>query len=211
MTALKALISISRRLERFEGQKNMGAWRSSRAFETLMMRMLGLMAFSTTSGMGLLLLVKRNGDFGARTNPLWRFHLRLPCTCVHDFSFLMPCVHSPIGCGTAGLFSQRINARGIHSVASHSPRHSKQAERPIQKAEHISNVFLPQVKCTQSSFYNCGRTTRTLKICHRVQHNENVPTKRALLFLVGYEDHLRKKVASPGPRREPECDGTCTD
>lgn len=86
MTALKALISISRRLERFVGQKNMGAWRSSRAFETLMMRMLGLMAFSTTSGMGLLLLVKRNGDFGARTNPLWRFHLRLPCTCVHDFS-----------------------------------------------------------------------------------------------------------------------------
>jgi hypothetical protein len=68
MTALKALISSSRRLERFEGQKNMGAWRSSRAFETLMMRMLGLMAFSTTSGMGLLLLVKRNGDFGARTN-----------------------------------------------------------------------------------------------------------------------------------------------
>ena len=43
----------------------MGDWRSSRAFETLMMRMLGLMAFSTTSGMGLLLLVKRNGDFGA--------------------------------------------------------------------------------------------------------------------------------------------------
>jgi hypothetical protein len=65
----------------------MADWRSSRAFETLMMRMLGLMAFSTTSGMGLLLLVKRNGDFGApEPSLLWRAYHCLPCTCVHDFS-----------------------------------------------------------------------------------------------------------------------------
>ena len=31
-----------------------------------MLRMLGVMAFATSSGMGLLLLVKNNGDFGAR-------------------------------------------------------------------------------------------------------------------------------------------------
>ena len=61
----------------------MADWRSSRAFETLMMRMLGLMAFSTTSGMGLLLLVKRNGDFGARTN---LSGVSIYACRVHDFS-----------------------------------------------------------------------------------------------------------------------------
>ena len=41
-------------------------WRSSKAFERLTVRMLGLMAFATASGMGLLILVKQNNEFGAR-------------------------------------------------------------------------------------------------------------------------------------------------
>lgn len=195
----------SRRLERIERKGHMGDWRSSRAFETLMMRMLGLMAFSTTSGMGLLLLVKRNGDFGAHEPSL-----AFPSTpaVVYLMTSHAVCAQSHwMWNGRAILAKDKCAWNSFGRVALTSPL---KAGRAADK-EGGAHLELPQVKCTQSSFYNCGRTTRTLKICHRVQHNENVPTKRALLFLVGYEDHLRKKVASPGPRREPECDGTCTD
>ena len=42
------------------------SWRSSRSFEQFLVRMMGVMAFGTAGVMGVLLLVKKNHDFGKR-------------------------------------------------------------------------------------------------------------------------------------------------
>ena len=40
------------------------SWRNSKNFEQFLVRMMGVMAFGTAGVMGVLLLVKRNHDFG---------------------------------------------------------------------------------------------------------------------------------------------------
>jgi hypothetical protein len=50
------------------------SWRRSQAFEKLMGRMLLVMAFGTTGGMGLLIMAQRQPEFGTHTRPWFRTH-----------------------------------------------------------------------------------------------------------------------------------------
>ena len=48
------------------------SWRRSKAFEVLCARILLVTGFGTIGGMSLLVLLKRNGDFGAKCTELPR-------------------------------------------------------------------------------------------------------------------------------------------
>ena len=114
-----------------------------------MMRMLGLMAFSTTSGMGLLLLVKRNGDFGAHEPSL-----AFPSTpaVVYLMTSHAVCAQSHwMWNGRAILAKDKCAWNTFGRVALTSP-----LKAGSEGGAQISKSFWTQrVNCSPSSFYNC--------------------------------------------------------